>query len=325
MRLNSIPTKTTNSFGVNALDIKIDIPLFNLEKFDGVVLNKKLNSRLGLEVNKYLNKDIKINEYENHEPILLEYNLDNDNIVQKINIEALKNSNLVMTIVFRGTGFNYIVIDGNIGENSNIKLNIINLLDKESTNLISINNKIYENACMTTSIIDFEGKLKISNYYSELIGNNSKDYLYSTYYGKNKDIIDINYDIKNIGKNTISNIETVGLLDDYSTKTMKMSIDFVSGSSKSIGEEQEKCILLSDTAISKSVPLLLCTEEDVQGVHAVATGKLEEDKIFYIMSRGFSYKEAIKIIINGDLNNVINNIDIEKLKEEILNRLNELL
>ena len=51
--------------------------------------------------------------------------------------------------------------------------------------------------------------------------------------------------------------------------------------------ENEYCMLLSDNAKSISLPMLLCGEEDVEGNHGVASGKVNRDELLYIMSRGF--------------------------------------
>ena len=330
MKLNNIPIRTSNSFGVNNISLDIEIPKSDFTYYESNSIEVKSNiennltSKLGLEVEDYLLTTINLDKYTNYEPIILTNNI--TNLSEKVVINASKNSSADITLVYRGTkAFHYLVVDSNIEENSYIKLTIINLLDKDSKIFTSINNKIYENVSLDTIITDLEGNIKVSNYYSDILGNNAKNSLNSLYYGKNEDIIDINYDVKNIGKNTTSYINTVGILDNKATKTMKMSIDFVKGSAKSNGEEYEKCILLSDEVISKSVPLLLCTEEDVQGVHSVATGKVDEDKIFYVMSRGFSYKDAIKIILSGDLNKVISNITDESLKEELVNKIYDIL
>ncbi len=326
MKLNNIPVKTTNSFGVNNIAFDITIPDIEISNYNqkGLeitsTIENNLNSKLGLETNKYLLTTITLEKYKTYkEPIILENNI--TNLMEKISIEAKENSDADITLIYRGkNAFHYLVIDTNIEQNSNIKLTIINLLDNNSQIFTSINNKVLENASLSTNIIEIEGKVKLSNYYTDILGTNAKNYLNSIYFGKNEDIIDINYDIKNIGRNTTSYINTIGVLNDKSTKTMKMSIDFVKGASKSVGEEYEKCILLSDDAVSKSVPLLLCTEEDVQGVHSVATGKIEEDKLFYCMSRGFDYKDSIKTIINGDLNKVIENVTDISIKEEIISK-----
>ena len=51
---------------------------------------------------------------------------------------------------------------------------------------------------------------------------------------------------------------------------------------------------LSDKAKSLALPMLLCSEEDVEGNHSASSGKADNKEIFYIMSRGFDKKSAEK-------------------------------
>lgn len=72
--------------------------------------------------------------------------------------------------------------------------------------------------------------------------------------------------------------------------------------------------------------MLLCSEEDVEGNHSSATGKVGNKELFYIMSRGFSEKQAMKLIVRAKFNKIIEQIQDETVKNEILyeieNRLN---
>ena len=84
-------------------------------------------------------------------------------------------------------------------------------------------------------------------------------------------------------------------------------------------------MLLSNTAKSKALPMLLCTESDVEGNHSTASGKANNDILFYIMSRGICYKDAIKMIVRARFNNIIETIPDEDLKTEILSKIDEKL
>lgn len=72
--------------------------------------------------------------------------------------------------------------------------------------------------------------------------------------------------------------------------------------------------------------MLLCSEEDVEGNHSSAAGKVGNKELFYIMSRGFSEKQAMKLIVRAKFNKIIEQIQDEAIKNEILyeieNRLN---
>ena len=75
-------------------------------------------------------------------------------------------------------------------------------------------------------------------------------------------------------------------------------------------------MLLSNRAKSIALPMLLCTEEDVEGNHSTSSGKVDEKQLFYIMARGISYKEAVKLIVKSKFNKIIETVQDSELKEE---------
>lgn len=86
-----------------------------------------------------------------------------------------------------------------------------------------------------------------------------------------------------------------------------------------------KGIIASDDAIIEVNPILLIDEHDITAGHGATVGKLEEQSIYYLMSRGLSRKEAEKLMINGLLSPLINAITDEPLKERFLTLVNERL
>ena len=101
---------------------------------------------------------------------------------------------------------------------------------------------------------------------------------------------------------------------DSATKVFRGTIDFKKGCKKSIGDENEFCVLLSDNTVSRSLPMLLCSEEDIIGTHSSASGYVSDKSLFYIMSRGISRKKAYKLLLSGFLLNT-DSIDKEKISE----------
>ena len=63
-------------------------------------------------------------------------------------------------------------------------------------------------------------------------------------------------------------------------------------------------MLLSDKAKSIALPMLLCSEEEVEGNHSSSAGKIGEKELFYIMSRGFELKEAMKLLVRAKFNKI---------------------
>ena len=83
--------------------------------------------------------------------------------------------------------------------------------------------------------------------------------------------------------------------------------------------------LLSNKAKSIALPMLLCTEEDVEGNHSTASGKVDMKQLFYLMTRGLSYKEAVKLIVKANFQKIIDRINDEELKNVILKEIDKKL
>ena len=332
--LNEIPIKTTNNFNINNLKIELNLPN-NLEFKEFKTKNIELkyniinsfNSKVGLNFNKALDITIDIKDKIDENIELLYEFSNNDTLIDNININFHENSKANIIMIFKsidnGNHFHHLKENLNVSNNSNGTITIVNLLNQNSTSILAIENNIKNNSKITHNLIDIGGNIKINNIYS-VTNKYSENYLNNIYVGIN-DIIDMNYNYINNDINSTNIIESQGVLDNKSTKKFRGTIDFIKDSKKSIGKENENCILLSDNAISSSVPILLCGEEDVIGNHSISSGKIDDDKLFYLMSRGLNINEAKKLIIFSNFNKIISNIPDDNLKNEIIEKINSLI
>ena len=135
----------------------------------------------------------------------------------------------------------------------------------------------------------------------------------------------MNYDMIHRGKKTESDILVNGALKDKSSKNFKSNLQFIEGAKGAVGSEEEYSILLDDTVHSISVPLMLAHEDDVVGNHASSAGKLDNDQIFYLMSRGISFDEAEALIVESKFSGAIDALGDEKLKDEVWEAVREII
>ncbi len=124
------------------------------------------------------------------------------------------------------------------------------------------------------------------------------------YLCRNDHSLDMNYVADQRGKKTVSSMKFKGVLMDEAKKSFRGTIDFKNGSSGSVGDEQEDALLLSDNVINKTMPVILCQEEDVEGRHGATIGQLGEDLLFYMQTRGIDEDEAKRIMIKARLESV---------------------
>ena len=219
------------------------------------------------------------------------------------------------------SGYHNGVIRAKLGKNAKLKLTVVNTLGEEITNLIALENHLEGKANLEYTIVDFGGNSSVTNYYADLIGEESENNLDAIYLGTNHQLLDMNYIVAMHGAKTKVNMDVQGALKEEAKKHFKGTIDFKRGCKKAEGSENEFCMLLSDSAKSISLPMLLCDEEDVVGNHAAAAGKVSNKELFYIMSRGLTEKEAKILLIRAKFNKVIDKISNDDLKEEIIREL----
>lgn len=348
LKINETPKRTSRNFNINNIKLEnIEIPerveeFKNIQiksnqvaidsKVDNYTLTYGLGEDLENQVKQQSNKPIKLTiDGKESEEIEINFNFDeqNANLLENIEIIANKNSNATIIIKYTSNenvkAYHNGIIRAIAGENANINVILVNLLNSSSNNFISIENTIEKTANINYYIVDFGGKNSITNYYSNLLGEESNNTLNTIYLGGKDQLFDLNYIAELRGKKSNINIEVQGALKENSKKHFKGTIDFKKGCKKATGNENESCMLLSETAKSLSLPMLLCSEEEVEGNHSSSAGKIGEKELFYIMSRGFELKEAMKLMVRAKFNKILTGIENDELKNIILREIDERL
>ena len=119
----------------------------------------------------------------------------------------------------------------------------------------------------------------------------------TAYYCRGGQTLDMNYAVLHRGARTDTQMSVRGVVDGTATKIYRGTIDFRRGCAGATGSEQEETLLLSPNAVNKSIPVMLCDEEDVSGSHGATIGRLGADELFYMQSRGIS-EEAAKAMMS---------------------------
>ena len=344
LRVNDTPVRTARNFLINNIEVELEMPE-KIAEFKNVEIvsegstidNKTVNQELIYGTGKILeelnyqnaNNKIRIQTGNKKENIRIKYIFDDENInlINQIEIIANGDTNIIIEYISNTNKkcFHNGIIRTISNAKSKLDITIVNLLNEQSENFEAIENKLEENSNVKYTIIDIGGKTSISNYYSNIIGDNAENDLKSIYLGIDNQIKDINYIAELRGKKTNIDIDVQGALKDSAKKNFKGTIDFKKGAKKSKGNENEYCMLLSNKAKSIALPMLLCTEEVVEGNHSTASGKVDVKQLFYLMTRGLSYKEAVKLIVKANFQKIIDRINDEELKNVILKKIDKKL
>lgn len=163
---------------------------------------------------------------------------------------------------------------------------------------------------------DFTRGISVTNYISHLSQDSQHQYR-SLYFGQNQSRLDHHYKMNHHGANSHSDINVQGALTDQALKVFRGTLDFKKGSSGSKGIEKEYVLLLTPEVKSHAIPALLCSEDDVEGEHAASAGQIEENKLYYLMSRGLTLHQAKKLLVEASFAPILEELPLPELKEHV--------
>lgn len=202
-------------------------------------------------------------------------------------------------------------------EGADVHIVKIQNMGKDSTHIHGALSEIARDSQVRYNSIDLGGALTVTDYSTYLEEENGNTLVDSIYLGEGKSKLDLGYNIYHNGRRTHSDITVKGALLDECRKVFRGNLYFARGAKRAQGAEQEYVILLDERVKADAIPALLCDEDDVQGEHAASAGQVDSDKLFYLMSRGLTEKEAKQLIIMASFAPVIEQLPIEGLKERI--------
>lgn len=119
------------------------------------------------------------------------------------------------------------------------------------------------------------------------------------YLGRGSQARDFNYIVRHHGERTESNLVANGVLAGSSAKTLRGTIDLIRGCKGAQGSENETVLLVDDGVHNKTVPTILCNEDDVVGNHGATIGHVRDEQLFYLASRGLSQADAENMFVGA--------------------------
>ena len=107
------------------------------------------------------------------------------------------------------------------------------------------------------------------------------------------------------------------VVDDEAVGAFAGKVRVEPGAQKSVSQQTNKNICLTRAARMYAQPQLEIYADDVQCSHGATVGQLDEAAVFYMRQRGLSHKEAVTLLINAFVNEVIDHLRMDALKERL--------
>ncbi len=191
-------------------------------------------------------------------------------------------------------------------ENKNIKYSFNNIVQNKNT--------ISETFILSSGSNFFKSEINCN-----LEGEHSSAFVNGIFLLDKNKHHEIRTTINHLTENTKSYQLIKSVLEDSSKAVYQGKIYVNSVAQKTDGYQLSKAILLNKDSEFNAKPELEIYADDVKCSHGSASGSLDEDSIFYLMSRGLNYKQARELLINGFLLDVVEKITDSEIKNLIKN------
>lgn len=332
---NLLPSLTWRQTGANSVDLALE----NIEKkdfkfnpntkapedFDAKFIDKEYGvSKDAMEVNENYRNYEEYFELSSNEREVREFIFDSTHNIlnDHISIDVKEGADSVLIFDYKTeediAAFRNSLFKIKAEKNSKVQIVLIQRLSYVSQSYISLVSDIDEEAHVQLIQIELGSKSAFSNYKVNLVGEKSESNIKTAYFVDEDRYLDLSYVMTHFGRESDSDMLVQGVLKDKAIKRFAGTLDFRTGCTLSTGNEEEFVTLLDPTVKSRAIPILLAREDDIVGNHAASAGRIDQEMLFYIQSRGFGEKEAKRIIIESKIKPILDYIDDEELRDEIL-------
>ena len=145
------------------------------------------------------------------------------------------------------------------------------------------------------------GRFVATGLAADLRGDRSRIDIDTSYLAGGSSQRDFNYVIRHRGNKTVSNMDANGVLTGTAKKCLRGTIDLIHGAKGAEGNERETVLLASRGVENKTIPTILCDEDDVAGNHGATIGHVRPEQLFYSACRGLSQEQIEELFLSAKL------------------------
>lgn len=203
------------------------------------------------------------------------------------------------------------------GQNANVTYVQVQRWNRTVWNFASHRAKIARDAQLCWVSAAFGGRLNKMNQASILEGAGSHAQMLGLAFTDARQHLDVSTAQEHISPHTTSDLMYRTVLKDRSQTAWGGNIYVYPAANHTDAYQKNDNLLLSERAHADTLPGLEIQAHEVRCTHGATAGKIDADQVFYLMSRGLSYTQAEKLIVEGFFEPVIERVPLESVREEL--------
>ncbi len=210
-----------------------------------------------------------------------------------------------------------------VGAYGKAEVNLVHNEDAKTYVIGFSRGKVGDNALLKVNYIYNGGLVARSKNEIRAEGYSSKSEVIEMVIGSAEQKFDLNTIIANVGEDTVSDLESKAVLMDKSVCILKGFANVGEEASGSRSFVNERGILLDSRAYMSSIPGMSINNSNVKATHSSATAPVDEDLLFYLMSRGANETSAKRLLVSGFFSSSIAKMQSAVVKEAAASLMNE--
>jgi Fe-S cluster assembly protein SufD len=240
-------------------------------------------------------------------------------------LEAEANSHA--TVIFRHTGSAHHAQNLEIIVRDGAHLTVISVQewDDDAVHAASHQARVERDATLRHIVVSFGGGVVRVNPSVELAGTGARGELYGLSYSDAGQHLESQVYLHHKGAETVGDVLYKGALQGAGARSVWIGDVLIGPDAVGTDSyEANRNLVLTDGARAESIPNLEIETGDIRGAgHASATGRFDDEQLFYLQARGISEDEARRLVVLGFLAEIIQKIGVAEIEAELYSAVEE--
>ncbi len=226
---------------------------------------------------------------------------------------------------FEGPGFSASAHEFFVGEGAQLRYVTVQNWGRTVWHFGTERMRLERDGKVNSLVIGVGGRLARSEVECYLEGVGAESEMLGLYLGADRQHLAFHTLQRHLARHTISDLLYKGALRDRAHAVYMGLIQVLRSAQQSDAYQANRNLILGGRARADSIPMLEIEANDVRCTHGSTTGKVDEDQLFYLMSRGLSRAEATALIIEGFFEPLLARIPLDQVRAKITGFIREKL
>lgn len=204
-----------------------------------------------------------------------------------------------------------------VGAQAQVKDGIVQDLPRRSTNIMVRRALVEQDGVMDWVLGEVGDGYTVAEVGSRLVGAGSRSTSHAVALGSGRAHADLTARMVHEAKFSESDTTARGVMQGRAVAVYRGVTHILKGASGANGQQSEKLLMMSKDSRADAIPMLLIDENDVKCGHAASVGQINEEQLFYLMSRGISESEAKRMVVWGFLDPVLAKLPLGTVKQAV--------